>query len=123
MKSAAEIRTNMNHATGTSAHHKYTIMPRFPVITDGVKCLAEDAECFWLLDAIGSHQGNRRLDREFQVWELAVDLDESTAVLKGFNIENTKTPVVTQEIPYTDFPLESVRLYLRDGIILLPSEN
>jgi hypothetical protein len=55
----------------------------------------------------------------FQVWKLTVNREESNAVVRGYN--DTKL-IVTQYIPYTDFPLDEVKLYLVDGVILLPAE-
>jgi hypothetical protein len=30
--------------------------------------------------------------------------------------------VLTQEIPYTDFPLSEIRFYFQQGVLMLPSE-
>lgn len=35
---------------------------------------------------------------------------------------DTDEPMITQEIPFTDFPLAEITLYLCDGVLLLPSE-
>jgi hypothetical protein len=40
-------------------------------------------------------------------------------MIQGFN---DKILVVKQKIPYTNFPLDEVKMYLIDGVILLPSE-
>lgn len=120
MKTIEEIRNILKHATGTERCHKYSLIPGFSAITDGVLILAEAAECFWLLDVIGSHQSNRKLDKSFQVWKLIVDTRNASAVVQGFNDMEL---IVTQEIPYTNFPLEELKLYLMDGVILLPAEH
>ena len=89
--------------------------------TDGIKFLADQAKCYWLLDVVGSYQHlNKVKDIPFQLWELTVADDNSaTAVMK----EDTNTPIIIkQEIPFTDFPLDHIRLYLVDGVLLLPSE-
>lgn len=119
MKSEQEILDIINQAHGSDAYHKFSPFPGFPVATDGVVALAEAAGCFWLLDIIGSYQTDKRLDPGFQVWKLEVNRENSSAVARGFN--DTEL-IITQEIPYTDFPLDEVKLYLMDGIILLPSE-
>ena len=119
MKINEAILEILNHATGTESYHRYSPIPGFPVITDGVFMLAEAAGCYWLLDVIGSYQSNRKLDQSFQIWKLIVDTVNKSAVVQGYN---DTTLVVTQEIPYTDFPLEELKLYLMDGVILLPSE-
>jgi len=119
MKSKQEILDIINNSHGTTAYHKFSLFKNFPVATDGVIALAEAAGCYWLLDIIGSYQTDERLDPCFQVWTLVVNLDNNTAAVNGFN---DMTLILSQDIPYTDFPLDAVKLYLMDGIILLPSE-
>jgi len=36
---------------------------------------------------------------------------------------DTNDIAITQDIPYTDFPLDEIKLYCINGVILLPSEN
>lgn len=119
MESIQAILDVLNNATGTESYHKFSPIPGYPVITDGVLMLAKAAGCYWLLDVIGSHQTNRKLDKAFQVWRLTVNTDSGDAVVHGYN---DTTLIVTQAIPHTDFPLGELKLFLMDGIILLPSE-
>ena len=109
----------INHAQGSEAYHKFSPIPGFPVVTDGVIALAEAAGCYWFLDIIGSYQTNKKLDPAFQVWKLTVNHEDRTGVVHGYN--DTEL-IITQEIPFTDFPLDEVKLFLMDGVILLPSE-
>jgi hypothetical protein len=44
------------------------------------------------------------------------------AVLTGRE-DRGDAPAITQRIPITDFPLESVKLYVEGGVLLLPSEH
>ena len=62
MLSAKEIQDIMNHATGTTAYHRFSQISGYPVITDEMQAVAEAAGCYWLLDVIGSHQSNQKLD-------------------------------------------------------------
>lgn len=119
MKLPQEILKIINHSNCSEAYHKFSSIPGFPVATDGVIALANAAECYWLLDVIGSYQTNKQLDPSFQVWTLEVNLAEESGLAKGYN--DTEL-IIAQEIPFTDFPLEKVSLYLIDGVILLPSE-
>lgn len=119
MKSKEEIFDIISQAHSSEVYHKFSSFPGFPVATDGAIALAEAAGCFWLLDIIGSYQTDKRLDPSFQVWKLEVNLEKSIAVIRGHN--DTEL-IITQDIPFTDFPLEEVKLYLMDGVILLPSE-
>ncbi|MDR1674360.1 MAG: hypothetical protein LBR54_02785 [Oscillospiraceae bacterium] len=119
MRSRTEILDIIAQASGTQAYHRFSAVIGFPVITDGVLALAEAAGCFWLLDIIGSYQTNKKLDPAFQVWRLTVDLKTQTAAVCGYNDAEL---IVTQKILYTNFPLDEVKLYLIDGVILLTGE-
>ena len=120
MKSKKEILEIISQASGTEAYHRYSQFNFFPVATDGVIAVAEAAGCYWFLDIIGSYQLDKRLDPHFQVWKLAVNHEDSTAVASGYN---DTTLIITQEVPYTDCPLDELKLYVMDGIVLLPSER
>ena len=47
-------------------------------------------------------------------------MENSKGVVCGYN--DTEL-IITQEIHYTDFPLEEIKLFLMDGVILLPNER
>jgi hypothetical protein len=120
-----EIEDIINNPCWTEKYYRFSPFPSCPVCTAGVIQLAEAAGCYWLLDIIGSYQYSRKLDKAFQIWTLEV-YDEKTAkkekcaaVVKGFN---DKELIIKQKIPFTDFPLEKLKLYLMDSVILLPSE-
>jgi len=115
-----DILAVINGSSGTENYHKISMIPKAPVGTDGTLRLAVVASCFWLLDIIVSYQHHKRLDPNFQVWKLQVDVEKKNAVVSGYN--DTNDLVVMQIIPYTDFPLDEVTLFLVNGVILLPSE-
>ena len=115
-----EIQDIIAMSIGTTAHHKFSAIPSFPIITDGVKAVADAAGAYWLLDVVGSYQLDPKLDKAFQVWTLTVDLEHSKGVVRGYNDAEL---IITQEIEYTDFPLEEIKLFLMDGVILLPNER
>jgi len=119
MKSRKEIMDIISQANSSEYYHKFSSIVGFPVITDGVLALAEVAGCYWLLDVIGSYQRDERLCTSFQVWKLEVDLEKQSGVVYGMNDD---IEIIRQELEYTDFPLEEVKLYLIDGVILLPNE-
>ena len=115
-----EVQDVISQSIGTTQYHRFSNVPFFPIITDGVKALAEAAGCYWLLDVIGSYQYDTKLDKAFQVWKLSVDLENSTGVVRGYN---DNTLIIEQEIPFTDYPLAELKLFLMDGILLLPNER
>ncbi|MEB3830109.1 DUF6876 family protein [Phormidium sp. CCY1219] len=91
--------------------------------TDGVKYLADAAEAHWLIDAIASYQRDERVTgdemlQEFQIWQLSVSDGRGTLTL----LRDTDDPVLSQDIEYTDFPLDEIKLYLSGGVLMLPSE-
>ena len=100
------------------------------VFTDGVKYMAEKAGAFWLIDAIASYQIDKKVLRnenlqQFQLWKLVVK--NGKAVLTCQEDSDVK-PAITQKIPYTDFPLPILELYVEpmgDGkmCILLKNEH
>ncbi len=99
--------------TGTEQWYKHYLGGLF---TDGVKYMAGKAGAFWLLDVIFSY----RRKEPFQIWILKVKDRIGVVTMR----EDTGQPVkVRQEIPFTDFPLAEIKLYLIDGVLLLPSES
>ena len=57
---------------------------------------------------------------EFQVWKLAVNVDD-TAVLSCE--DGNGHTVFSKAIPFTDFPREGVTLWFANRTIYLPSEH
>ena len=74
-------------------------------------------------DAIASYQPKLLKDimlREFQHWILKVDLDNQKAQL--ICERDSNDVVLTQDIEFTDFPLEQIRFYVVSQVLMLPSE-
>ncbi len=93
--------------------------------TEGVRYLAEHAECYWLIDVIDSHQPDLRKDADlvdFQVWELIVNPEDRTSVVTC-RADSGRPPAGTQKIPWSDFPLPTITLWVENGVLLLPSEH
>lgn len=117
-----EIQSGLHNFYGTENYHRGFLGM---LMTDGVKWLCENAECYWLTDAIMSYQQDRRVKNDemlqgIQFWILTVK--DKTAVLR---LERDSDDVVlTQDIPYTDFPLDEIKLYYSPAnkVCLLPSE-
>ena len=113
------LKNELNHFLGTEEWHKVTFLP--VLASDGVKYLAEEGNCFWLVDAIASylpqvkHTGDRmatcKLEKRKSDWLLTIDTLDKT---------------FRQVIEYSDFSLENITLYLCDNgfawCLMLPSE-
>ena len=111
--------TQLNYFTGTE---KYYQISRRHLLTDGTKYLAEQAECFWMMDAIASDLCEIGIEDWFVV--VRVQVTEGRAVMiyeDGNSREHAR-----QEIPYTDFPMTSIALYAcwdqENWVIMLPGE-
>ncbi len=114
-------QSELNQFSGTSQLYKHWLK-QF-TYTDGVQYLAQKADAYWLIDAIASHQPPLLRDemlREFQIWKLIVNAEEKTAKL--ICERDTEDVAVTQDIPFTDFPLPEVKLFLVAKVLMLPSE-
>lgn len=117
-------QTELNQFCGTEHYYRYTGGLK---LTDGVKYLAEVAGAYWLLDIIASYQTEQKIRNEhFQVWELKLSPDNATTgkheAVATMKTDSDQPELVRQEIEYTDFPLDSVTVWLIDGVMLLPSE-
>jgi hypothetical protein len=117
-----ELAATLAGFTGTMEHYRH--WTGHLVYTDGVKFLAENAGhgAYWLLDAIASYQPECQKDamlRDFQVWTLTVAPNKS-AVLKCER--DTNDVALTQTIEFTDSPLPEIKLYVQNGVLMLPSE-
>lgn len=107
---------NLSNFTGTKNY--YRNKNYLFEYTDGIKYLAENGGAYWLLDAIASWQ--KELDSSrIQFWRLKVNSDKSAVLTCERDSDDI---VCEQKIPFTDFPLSEVMLYLCDGVLLLPSE-
>ena len=104
------------------------------IFTEGVEYLARTAEAFWLIDCITSYFGTRLMRgamqqderlKSLQFWRLEVHDDRSATVTA--RADTGVEPFVTQQIGFTDGPLDSVDIWADfDGTrwtLYLPSEH
>jgi hypothetical protein len=122
------LEQELRQFTGTENYYRHSLSGT--LYTDGIKYLAEKAGAYWLIDAIASYQTATFRERNpFQVWILY--RQEGGAVLKAFSDhDRDMSPednflaygIVCQAIEYSDFPMESIKVYCIDGVILLTSE-
>lgn len=113
-----ELLSNLSKFIGTETYHRITSRH---LLTDGTKFLAEEAQCFWLMDAIASHVPKQFHDY-FAVANLSVNGMSAVLTLDDGN----GNVFARQDIEYTDFPLDQIKLYCGfDGeywAIMLTSE-
>lgn len=124
--------TNEDLAQFTGTENWYRHWTGALTYTDGVKYLAGEGGAYWLIDAIASHQTSPGMKRDprlrdFQLWHLHVS-DSGKAHLRC-QADIGKPDAISQWIPYTDFPLSYIRLYVEAGgpegkpVLMLPSER
>jgi len=117
---------------GFSGTEGYTRYLAGLLLTDGVRFLAENAECFWFLDIIASYQPKCKKDkdlRDMQFWKLKRNAKGGAVVTCDDGNGNIK---IKQEVEFTDFPMDEVRVWVElgsvDGInpayvAMLPNER
>ena len=119
-----QLVADLRQFTGTAQWHRWSSLTHL-ICTDGAKYIAEEAGAYWLLDAIASHQNapalkdSQRL-QELQMWILHVNADKSCLLTCAE--DSNVAPVVVQSIEFADFPMKEVKLYVCNGVVLLPSE-
>lgn len=121
MTNAATLTdSQLRQFTGSENRYRHGTN-RSVLYTDGAQFLAEQGGAYWLLDiiAIAQQHEERVAQEKFQVWKLQVRPDRSASVLCD---DGNGEVVYTQEISFTDFPLNEVKLYFANNVIHLPSE-
>jgi hypothetical protein len=115
----AQLLTNLKHFSGSE---EFYFMPLFRSFkyTEGVKYLAQNANCYWLLDYIFSSQNFEILqNNEFQTWKIKVNEDKTALILvEDGNYNNLKS----FNLDFTDFSLDEITLWFIGDTLLLPSE-
>ena len=138
METKTLTKSDLDQFTGTE--HYYPHWTGRMKATDGVEYVAEVGECFWLIDIIASYQHEPQVKREeFQVWELkkqehAPELfkdkycsvlerkvtSDDMAVVQA--TDGNGNVIAEQFVPYTDFPLDEIKMFLTNDVLMLPSE-
>ena len=121
MKTKQEILAELPNFYGTENYHRWSILFRNFVLTDGAKYIAEACGAYWLMDAIASHLISYR-DEGFVVAKFA----EYGSAWKLQLEDGDDRILARQTIEFTDFPLDEITLYVikQDDlwVVLLPSE-
>lgn len=118
--------------TGTEHwHHLPNLRPALQY-TDGIRALANEAGCYWLLETIAMQAIDQpKFQRGLWIVRMTSRPDNSGLVEIGFDtIGNGKmineygepSADYSEEIPFTDFPEGVFEFYIENGIMLLKSE-
>lgn len=113
------LKSELRHFCGSDQFYRNPLFKGY-VYTEGVQHLAEQGECYWLIDYIFSHQLEPQLKAQpFQVWKIHVN-EKDQAV---FTVEDgNKEQVMQRHLGYADFPFQHFTLWLVDKTLMLPSE-
>lgn len=120
MKPAAEILSTLPHFSGTNEWFPYMGI----LLTEGLKYLCESADCFWLAGIVASLRHVPQANAE-EFLTIHLSTRGSRAVFRatdGGKGGAEEKQVYRQFIDYTDMPLKEVKLFFRDGVLMLPSE-
>lgn len=123
---------SLSQFTGDDVRYRHTL-DRHLIYTPGIRYLAEHGGAYWLIDAIASYFGSPIMQKamnqdprliEMQFWTLKRD---GTRATLSATADSDAKPFITQDIPFTDFPLEKIDIWAAyDGTfwtLYLPSEH
>lgn len=116
MKSKEEIEVGLAQFYGTEQYHRISVLFPQHRITDGVKWLCDNADCWWILDIICSRHSDcekdpKKMLQEQQYWTLKKNkTGRGAKIICERDMGDIYEPC-TQRIPYTDFPLPEIKLY------------
>jgi hypothetical protein len=80
----------LSHFTGTERYYRIS---RRHLLTDGTKYLAEGAECFWMMDAVGSHLSEIGTADWFVLIRVTVQGSRATMVYEWLRACPSRDPV------------------------------
>lgn len=119
MKTASELNQELPYFTGTMEYHRHGSL----MLTDGVKYLADNAECYWLMDIINSILCIPKVKKEAFI---SITLVKKNNEAKFIATDGNKKLLYTQLIPFTDFPLSEIQLFFSNHpsqrVVMLTSE-
>jgi len=104
---------------GTETWFRHSLYRKY-LYTEGVQYVAETGGAYWLIDKIFDCQScvPKLQNEEFCVWTLTLNKDGQGAKLTC--TDGNETQLYAENILFTDFPLESVSLWLTNNTLLLP---
>jgi hypothetical protein len=112
---------DLAYFTGTTQYYRHGIGPLSLLLTDGCKHVADEGAAYWLFDVILSYQLYKAVCSQYlQVWRLK----KQEGVYWSITCDDGNGKIlVQQQIPYSDFPLDGIKILVKQGVCLLPSED
>lgn len=116
-----EILEALPHFMGTEQIWEHRTFAFSIYLSDGCNYLKLKAQFCWFFDLVASHQAKLKHE-DFQCWKLSRKSGNEFEITCEGGDENQ---LLTQRIPFSDFPLDELRIWvIRDGslICMLPTE-
>ncbi|MDH5723809.1 MAG: hypothetical protein OEY94_10885 [Alphaproteobacteria bacterium] len=112
---------DLRQFTGSEYWFRHPAFNKF-CYTDGVQYVAEYGGAYWLIDKIFACQScvKKLADESFLSWELIRSQDGEGARLVC--TDGNYNLLYSENILFTDFPLQSIKFYFINNTLLLPSE-
>ena len=130
MMTAPELHSNLRMFQGCEVPTRHGLVRNF-FFSEGIVYLREHAGAFWLVDAIASHIASPKLRQHMRenedfarlhFWHLT-DNGKGGVTLSA-QLDTGETPVVTQEIEYSDFPFDESKMFkLYCGLTMIQNET
>ena len=117
MKTQNVIINEMAQFKGTVNYWEHKFFKLSLRLTDGADYIRKNCGAYWLFDLIV--QQAYQTDKSY-----VVKLQNTKESVYKFNVHDWQTDeiIYQQEILFSDFPLKEIKLYVLNGIFLLPSE-
>jgi len=116
VKQAAEIEASLSHFHGSETFYRHWTGRL--TYTEGIKHLADAAECYWLIDAIWY----LLLEGQDAVPWIPVEGEGAVLTCWRDTPEEDSLPPIRQNIEFSDFALPQIKLYVSMGVLMLPAE-
>lgn len=119
-----EIKAGLQHFHGTEMFYQIPLLrTRF---TDGLKYLANVADCYWLITDASIMAKSLMQRSEFVTIDFR-RFSEEKRIITGYEAEiiytdGNDTILDKQGYRVTDFPLDELRLFFVNNTLMLPSE-
>jgi len=111
-----DLKFSLAHHTGSTHLYSSPLTVRY---TDGIRALIKRTNCGGLISDLSITAAMKFSHIRFQIWTIKVKDMIGEIRMK----EDTDSPILhRQKYDYLEFPEGMIKLYLIDGILLLPSE-
>lgn len=115
-----EIEDILRRFHGSEIWRRHPVFQNF-TYTEGVHFLVEYGRADWLIDLIFvcQYEIPALRNEAFQIWQItAGDNDTFHLICRG----GDGTELHNETLPRQELPLENVKFYFKDSVLMLPSE-